>query len=43
MIPGSADARGDSLETLAASLLASVKDRLAEPTGVFVINRTDAR
>ena len=43
MLPGSVDARGDSLETLGASLLTLVKDRLAERTGVLVIGPTDAR
>jgi hypothetical protein len=43
MIPGSVDGRDESLERLGTKLLASVKDRLAERTGVFVIGPTDAR
>jgi hypothetical protein len=37
MIPGSVDGRDQSLERLGAGLLTSVKDRLADRTGVFVI------
>jgi len=43
MIPGSVDGRDESLERLGARLLATVKDRLAERTGVRVIDPTDAR
>jgi hypothetical protein len=43
MLPGSVSARDASLERLGASLLATVKDRLADRTGVLVINPRDAR
>jgi len=43
MLPGSVSGRDESLERLGATLLAAVKDRLAERTGVLVIGPTDAR
>jgi hypothetical protein len=43
MIPGSVDARDESVDRLGARLLAAVKGRLDERTGVVVIGRTDAR
>ena len=43
MMPGSVDGRDESLERLGARLLTSVRDRLAERTGVVVIGPTDAR
>ena len=43
MIPGSMSGRDESPERLGASLLALVKARLAERTGVLVINPEDVR
>ena len=43
MLPGSVSVHAESPDGLGPSLLALVKDRLAEQKGVVVIDRTDAR